>query len=308
MREVVSIKESGLILRGVVGAVLVAGGVGGVAYATTRSSGGGPWLGFGGAAILVGMLVMAPAVTRPIVAVLSFPWRRMLRPVGGLAADNVARNPRRSAATSGALMIGMALVGAASVLAASVQASVGSLIDDSLRANFVVTSADYTTGVPSAVVPELRELPDVGAVDAVWYITGTIAGKEGGIVAIDRDVIPNSVDADVVSGSLAGFAGENIVANKAAAELNGWEPGSVISVGLAAADGTVETYRLTVAAVVDLRVVNAAIIVPDSGIRSTCLPGLGTSIRCLCGRSTARGRTRRERRLPGCSNPTSCCR
>lgn len=260
MRDTVTVKEKALRVRGLIGALLIAGGIGSAVAATQVDEGGGPLLGIAAVALLAGMIVTAPAVTRPVVRVMAAPFVTLLRPVSGLARDNVVRNPRRTAATSGALMIGMALVGAASVLAASAQASVGSLVDNNLRADFIVTSADYMEGVPADVIEQLRAEPGLEHVSAVWYTFIGIAGEQQGVIALGPDTVPESVNATVISGDIADFGDDRVFVSKDEAAKRGWEPGSTIEVTTTALDGSQQATEVTVAAVIDIPGVATAIM------------------------------------------------
>ena len=93
--------------RSVPGFLLIAGGVGAVIAGT---AGGGQGAAVAGAVgTLAGFVVLGPVAIRPAAAVLGAPIAA-LRGVGGrLARDNALRNPRRTAATASALMVGVAV-------------------------------------------------------------------------------------------------------------------------------------------------------------------------------------------------------
>ena len=80
---------------------------------------------FGAFGVLVGVVMVLPAVARPAVA----RHRRAAcggsDPPGSLARANAMRNPRRTAITASALVIGLALVGLTATFGASARASVG---------------------------------------------------------------------------------------------------------------------------------------------------------------------------------------
>ena len=65
---------------------------------------------------------------------------------GNLARENAKRNPRRTAATASALMIGVFLVGFITILATSTKASTAAAVDESLRADYVVDSGSWGEG------------------------------------------------------------------------------------------------------------------------------------------------------------------
>ena len=65
-------------------------------------------VGYGTLACVVGVIVLGPVVARPMARILGVPL--MARPAtGGLARGNAMRNPRRTAGTASALMIGVAV-------------------------------------------------------------------------------------------------------------------------------------------------------------------------------------------------------
>ena len=108
-------------VRSVLGFLLIAGGVGAVIAGT---AGGGRGRGIAGAVgTLAGFVVLGPVAVRPAAAVLGAPIAA-LRGVGGrLARDNALRNPRRTAATASALMVGVAVATLFTVIGASLKAS-----------------------------------------------------------------------------------------------------------------------------------------------------------------------------------------
>ena len=108
MRDDVALAESGLRWRLSVGAMLLAAGVAamtagllGVGSEPTYVLGGGA---FG---VLVGTALLSPVLGRPVLAGLGWVYRRGFGAVGLMADQNTRRNPRRTAATASALMIGV---------------------------------------------------------------------------------------------------------------------------------------------------------------------------------------------------------
>ena len=98
-------------------------------------------LGLGMLAILVGVSLMSPVIGRPVISLLGAGFRRAVRRRGGLATQNAVRNPRRTAATASALMIGLTLVALMSILGQSAKKSTDQAIDDTLTAQYVVSNA-----------------------------------------------------------------------------------------------------------------------------------------------------------------------
>ncbi|GAA1989131.1 FtsX-like permease family protein [Isoptericola halotolerans] len=78
-------------------------------------------------------------------------------PTARLAAANTLRNPRRTATTSTALLIGVTLVAMMSTGAASARASLTEALDEQYPVDVVVSSTFYDdAGVPTALPDELR--------------------------------------------------------------------------------------------------------------------------------------------------------
>jgi putative ABC transport system permease protein len=67
--------------------------------------------------------------------------------VGKLARNNAVRNLRRTAATAFALTLGLMLVSAIGMFGASAKASVDSLVDKGVKADYVLTGPQLI-GVP----------------------------------------------------------------------------------------------------------------------------------------------------------------
>jgi putative ABC transport system permease protein len=89
------------------------------------------------------------------------------------------RNPRRTAATASALMIGVGLVGFITIFAASTKASFGHTIDRTFSGDFIVTSGQFGAGgLDPAFTARLNELPEVQ----------TAAGIRAGVAEIDGSV------------------------------------------------------------------------------------------------------------------------
>ena len=83
---------------------------------------------------------LARYLAAPVVAVLGWPFRRVGRVASKLACQNAARNPRRTASTAAALMIGLALVTTTLVVGESVKTAFGGALRQSITADVVADS------------------------------------------------------------------------------------------------------------------------------------------------------------------------
>ena len=211
MRGTAGAREKPLRVRGVLGALLAAAGLAGVvaAWVGDDLSRRTTVLGAGAGALMLGLLVCSPVLAHRTIAVLAMPLR-LLRPVGRLAARNLAAAPRRTAATSAALVIGMALVCAGTIIASSMRASIADIVNDSMRADLLVR-APATSGLLTPLPAEMTE--QINALDGVRETTGyavasvTTTTPDGGesvgyMVAVDPQRYPDFYDPNVTAGSL----------------------------------------------------------------------------------------------------------
>ena len=121
----------------------------------------------GGAVSFVGVLLSAVFWVPPVVQLV----QRVLRPLGPvprLAAANTVRNPRRTAATSTALLIGVTLVVMMSTGAASARASLDHSLDRQYPVDVIVEPAE-SGGIPDTTLPD-GLAADVAAIDGVAHV------------------------------------------------------------------------------------------------------------------------------------------
>lgn len=123
----------------------------------------------GGITAWLGVLVLAPelsAVLRPVVALLT----RLGGPATRLGARNALRDPRRTAATSSALLVGLALVCAFATLGETTVSMVGESVRATLPATTtVVRPAAGDEPLGTDVLDRVRATPGVTAAAADRY-------------------------------------------------------------------------------------------------------------------------------------------
>src|SRR4029077_9029204 len=111
LRDDVAMPESSMRLRFAVGMLMCVAAAGlMVAGLTLDVPKKGYWVGGGILAALLGVAVASPVIAKPFLLLAAAGYRAAFGSVGRLAGQNSLRNPRRTAATASALMIGMALV------------------------------------------------------------------------------------------------------------------------------------------------------------------------------------------------------
>ena len=185
-------------------------------------------VGLGIAVTFIGVATLAPLVARPLAGILGRPLRRTSGTAGVLARQNAMRNPRRTASTASALMIGLALITMFSIFGASAKASVAHTIDTEFSADFVLRAGSNFLPFSPDVEARARSVPGIGAVsgeriDRALYGSSTVT-----ISGVDPDAIGKVVRVEMTSGSLAALArGELLVEDKAASKKH-WRVGTTV--------------------------------------------------------------------------------
>ncbi len=167
----------------------------------------------GGGALLVFFAVatLGRTVALPLSRFIGWPLPRLFGIRGQLARENAMRNPKRTAATASALMIGVGLVAFISIFAASAKASFGSVIDRAFSGDFVVTSpAGFASGgLDPSLADSLNQLPEVDVAGAIRAGVAEIDGSTKQVLGASDEAL-ELVDVDPVDGSPADLGPETI--------------------------------------------------------------------------------------------------
>src|SRR5699024_6579045 len=158
------------------------------------------WIGIGIVGLVLGTAFLAPLVGRPLIAALGAVYRGIFGSVGRMAQQNTVRNPGRTAATASALMIGMTLVALMGVVASSAKASIDKQIEETFRADFILSNA---VGQPfsSSVAKQAGKIDGVREVSPVRFVSARVDGGQIFTTAIDPDSFRDVEQIDVTSGS-----------------------------------------------------------------------------------------------------------
>jgi putative ABC transport system permease protein len=186
-------------------------------------------LGAGVAAVFLGVAIASPAVSKPVVWLLTAPLAGGA--VGRLAQRNGLRNPRRTAATASALMIGLALVGAVSVLSSSASASVADIIEDEFLGDLVISDGGQPT-VPASIADRVVDIDGVQAVLPLPFTPSTVDGEDGFVMSVDPETLPGLVQVTAVDGSLDSL-GDGVWLPESGAEELGVGIGDTVDVQVA---------------------------------------------------------------------------
>ncbi|CAN5226947.1 ABC transporter permease [soil metagenome] len=203
MRDDIALPESSIRRRVVVGALLTAAGAALLASglladldanATTSMVGGGIL------AVLIGVSLLSPMLGRPVLRGLGLVYRRLYGTVGNLATENSLRNPRRTAATASALMIGLALVTTMSVLGASINKSIDVGVKKEFTADYLVSNA---IGLPftTSIADSIAKIDGVGAMVTTQTLPFKVDGDTIYASATDSAALNSIFSLNYMSGS-----------------------------------------------------------------------------------------------------------
>ena len=226
--------------RSIIGAILLA--IAAFALVGAAKSHTAALVGLGALAGLAGAVVFGPALAGAIARASRLLVRRQGM-AGHLGVENVLRNPRRTASTASALMIGATLVCAISVFAASAVASINDLVDTGFSGDVVVTSTG--NGIPLNDIHKITASPDVAKIAAMQFGAVTLDGQGMVVSASDPKALNALVNMDVTQGSVADLGPADIAVSAPLAKQRSWKIGSRLQAHLL--DGSSPT--LTVRAI-----------------------------------------------------------
>ena len=150
-------------------------------------------LGGGAAVLFIGITLLSPLVAGPLARLLGTPIQGVFNTPGRLSKQNAARNPRRTATTAAALMIGLSLVSMASVLGESFKAEFDNILNTSIQGDYLVTSAGDQADIPDEAVDAIRDSGEFGNTTAVKF-AGTALTNEQVEPQIDPTIPADAVD------------------------------------------------------------------------------------------------------------------
>ena len=165
-------------------------------------------VGAGFLGVFLGVALLAPLLVRPIATVLGWPVRKLRGAAGLLAGENARRNPRRTALTAAALMIGLALVTCVAVLTDSVRASTNNAIAGAFRADFIVFHQGPAFNTQAA--DALRRDPKLTDVTEVRTTSVLIKGSSQDIAAIDPSNLGSVLSLTMLGGQASAIATRDV--------------------------------------------------------------------------------------------------
>ncbi|MDJ0380624.1 FtsX-like permease family protein [Streptomyces sp. G-G2] len=213
-----------LMLRNTFGGILGALGFGLVFLGVSQGGGDGRWsIGGGAFFLLLGLIVLLPLLSRPVIGALRPPLEKVFGVPGKLAAQNAVRNPRRTAVTAASLAIGLTLVTSLSVLGITMGKAIDRLSTDKIKADYRVSMSEGVRagGLDKSVAEALSKAPGIKDVTPVADGSFRVGDDFRSASGVNSATLANVLRIETVSGSLNGLGtGEIAVAEKEAEQRN----------------------------------------------------------------------------------------
>jgi putative ABC transport system permease protein len=217
--------------------------------------------GLGALLAVVGLVLLGPVLARPASGVLGWPLARARGLVGSLARRNAMRNPRRTAGTATALMIGVAVVTLFTVFAASLKASVDDATTRSFRGDLVISTNTFNgSGFSPELTQRVAALPQVAVARGLGNGFADVGGETHGLTVADTAGLGRVLDLGVRAGSLDDVRDGSIAVSSKLAGDHGWQIGTIVPMRF----GNGSTADARVGAIYEERSLVADILLPTS--------------------------------------------
>lgn len=219
-----------LVVRNSIGGALTLFGAAAIVGGAVQGTSNGRWLiGAGAFLALIGVIVLIPLLSRPVISLVRPLLLRLFGVSGKLAAQNAVRNPRRTGATASALAIGLTLVTGISVLGISLGQAIDKMTTDNIKADYMVSMASGRLLDESALTA-LEKADGVTAVSPQQSTWLTVDGEGVSTSAVTAGDIQKVFTLKAVSGSLDTLGDGAIAVDQETAKAHGWKAGDSVKV------------------------------------------------------------------------------
>jgi putative ABC transport system permease protein len=169
----------------------------------------------GGLVVFLAVLAALPLFVGPLSSGLGRSLAALAGTPAKVAAANTARNPGRTATTTAALMIGIALMSLFAVVFASIARTAANQIAEHYSVDYVATGVQYGNGptapVPAAFATALRRQPQISGVAELREATVTIDGVQLTLGAVSPRGLGALLRIPVEAGNLNGLRSGGVV-------------------------------------------------------------------------------------------------
>ncbi|MBM3670594.1 MAG: FtsX-like permease family protein [Actinobacteria bacterium] len=142
------------------------------------------------AVVFIGVAMLSPLVARPVSNLVGWLPARVRGVSGRLARENATRNPRRTATTAAALMIGIALLTLVAIIGASIRSTFKDIFANDVQSEVVLSSKNFIPWSPRAA-DAVREAIPGAAVTEFRFGNAQIAGETEALLGISPNLGQN---------------------------------------------------------------------------------------------------------------------
>ncbi|WP_329119750.1 ABC transporter permease [Streptomyces sp. NBC_01353] len=255
-----------LVVRNSIGGAITALGAMLIVVGAAKGADMGRMLvGAGAFFALIGVIVLIPLLSRPVIALFRPLIVKLFGVSGKLAGQNAVRNPRRTGATASALAIGLTLVTGLSVLGATVGSAIDRMTVDYLKADYMVTMAQGSgPGLDQTALTALEKAPGVVAVSPQQADYLELGGDFRAASGVTPGDIEQVLNLKVVKGSLDTLGKGQIAVAQKTADKQGWKVGDSLPVtfeddkkGKLTVGAVYEENEFVSPVLIDAKIVNA---------------------------------------------------
>jgi putative ABC transport system permease protein len=157
-------------------------------------------------AFLVGLILITPALVKPVAVAFSGLYSLIFKRESMLARENLIRQPGRAAITASAMMIGLALCVAMLGLITSLFSGFMGYLDKSLGSDYIMLPTSLVLGsgnmgADPSLAQEVRQLNGVGAVTTLRQATTQIEDASLQVIGIDPQTYPQVAGLEFTQGN-----------------------------------------------------------------------------------------------------------
>lgn len=224
------------VLLGIVGlGVLILGALG-------QGDNAPALVGLGSVLTVIGVVVLGPVVARPASWLIGLPIALVRGSSGQLARENAMRNPRRTAGTASALMIGVTIVVLFTTFASSISLMVQTTMVGTVKADLLVVDDEFSgSGISTDLAQLLSDRPEFDAAVGFGNGVALINGEEKYFSVTDPAAFATILDNNVIAGDSATLGVNDVALVDDYAEALGVELGSTFDIEFASGSATTVT-------------------------------------------------------------------
>jgi putative ABC transport system permease protein len=222
--------QKSLVVRNSIGLALFGLGLASVLDGTHEGGSAGRLpVGLGAGLILIGVFVLTPLLSRPVIALVGPLLAGLFGTPGKLARQNAVRNPRRTAATASALTIGLTLVSALTVIGASVSQAIDKQVTQNMKADYDI-SVLLGQEVSPALVPKIAATPGVAAASVLDNQYVNLSGEDQQVTGVDPAAFDQLIAPRMLSGTGSSLRQGSLLVGRKTADDRHWTVGSTAPV------------------------------------------------------------------------------